>query len=65
MSFLKEAELTVYLGASLITSMRGMSEPTTPRRIPWDSWRERCQLELERVSLSEMVGAGLVLLSAP
>lgn len=34
-------ELTMYLGASFITSIRGMSEPTTPSRIPWDSWRDR------------------------
>lgn len=41
--FKRRRVLTVYLGASFITSMRGMSEPTTPRRIPCDSWRERCQ----------------------
>lgn len=34
----KNPNRTMYLGASFITSISGMSEPTTPSRIPWDSW---------------------------
>lgn len=33
--------LTLYRGASFISSLRATSEPTTPKRMPWDRWKER------------------------
>lgn len=30
----------MYRGASFISSLRATSEPTTPRRMPWDRWKE-------------------------
>jgi len=33
---LRYLSLTLYLGASFNNSLSGTSEPTTPRRMPWD-----------------------------
>lgn len=33
-------KLTLYRGASFISSLRATSEPATPSRMPWDRWKE-------------------------